>query len=142
MGTVATGVKRLYATVVVTVVVLPLPLPRLDVTPVTVTVLAATPSVAATADANRRLKVAVWATVAVTFDNTPPEMDCVASSVVRTVVVGTPQAAATARLSLDLAGSAPHVPEINPTKPENSLAPLPVAQLVGDVKNLMFSADE
>jgi hypothetical protein len=77
------------------VVVAAVPVPVV-VTLVTVTVLVAVPSVAATADTNRRLKAVVWAAVAVSV---PPESDCVASSVVRTVVVGTPQAAAAERVT-------------------------------------------
>ena len=122
MGAAATGVTRLYATVVVAAVPLPV-----VVTPVTVKLPVAVPSVAATADTNRRLKVVVWAAVAVSV---PPERDCVASSVVRTVVVGAPHAAAKVRLSLDLAGSAPHVPENN-DNPLTTLALLAAVQSVG-----------
>jgi hypothetical protein len=98
---------------------------------VTVTVLVATPNVAATADANRRLKATAWAAEAVSV---PPESDCVASSVVRTVVVGTPQAAATAKLLLDpkfaVTNESPHFPEKNENS-ENNLALLLAAQSGG-----------
>ena len=141
MGAAATGVTRLYATVVVAAVPLPV-----VVTPVTVKLPVAVPSVAATADTNRRLKVVVWAAVAVSV---PPERDCVASSVVRTVVVGTPQAATTAKLLLDAncaklvsdtVDRSPHVPEARENT-ENNLGLLPAVQS-GAVANDLFKSND
>ena len=123
----ATGVARLYTTVTVTLV------PPLGVTPVTVIAPVGTPSVAATADANRCLNTTVWAAAAVSV---PPDTVWVTSNVVDTRVAGAPQAPAKVRLVLAWLGVPPHTPG-KTVLPPNSLALLAALQSFGVAKDLM-----